>query len=203
MQVLLLHEAGYNEALFGMSLSFGVTSGEMLLPTSPTNAFVPHPSAKQDAVALRLAPKDGGHNKFLESIVVWLWINAPRYWWQEFDTYRVGTSKQSESTIHTIVKKQLSAADFAEGEVMEGTLVALNSCVMEGDMLRLKRLLPEGYLQGRVVSTNYKVLRHILKQRMHHRLPEWHTFCQQVVNGVDHPELLPELTGGSYERCTQ
>lgn len=51
----------------------------------------------------RLFEKDGGHNKFLESVILWLDVNAPLYWWTEADTYRLST-KQSESTMHTLEK---------------------------------------------------------------------------------------------------
>ncbi len=75
MKTKLLHEHGSQEALLGLSLSYDS-----------------EPNIK---VANQLAHKQGGHNKFLESIVVWLDITAPRYWWQEFDTYRIGITKQS------------------------------------------------------------------------------------------------------------
>ena len=89
MDVQIMAECGVVEAMVGLSLSYGVGKSyeEML------------------EVAKKLYNKDGGHNKFLESIVVWLNIDAPRYWWQQFDTYRVGTTKQSGSTMHTIMKR--------------------------------------------------------------------------------------------------
>jgi len=79
MEVKILEEHGYENALRGMGFSFNTTDPDKLYK-----------------VSRRLFNKDGGHNKFTESIVVWLEILAPRYWWQEFDTYRVGTTKQSE-----------------------------------------------------------------------------------------------------------
>ncbi len=69
MKVTVLEESGYQHALLGLSLSRGITLEHA------------------DRVAQRLAGKDGGHNKFLESIAVWMDITAPRYWWQQFDTY--------------------------------------------------------------------------------------------------------------------
>jgi len=79
MDVKVLKEAGYEEALAGIGLSYNITDMKRL-----------------EKIARTLAPKDGGHNKFIESMVVWLEIRAPRYWWQEYDTYRVATTKQSE-----------------------------------------------------------------------------------------------------------
>lgn len=74
----ILNESGYEEAMLGLSLSFN------------------QPVSNMKGVSDRLYDKDGGHNKFLESVCVWLDITMPRYWWQEFAEYRVGRSSQSE-----------------------------------------------------------------------------------------------------------
>ena len=55
-------------------------------------------------ISEKLHDKDEGHNKFLESIIIWAEVTAPRYWWQEADTYRLST-KQSESTMHTLIEE--------------------------------------------------------------------------------------------------
>ena len=80
MKIKILKEAGYDEALLGLSLSYNTKIERM------------------DKVAAKLYCKDGGHNKFLESICVWLDITAARYWWQEFDTYRIGVTKLGSGT---------------------------------------------------------------------------------------------------------
>lgn len=97
MDVEVIGEYGHDQALLGLGLSFGLTSG-----MSYNDLMKDYMFGKNEKIiriiktAHKLAGKDGGHNKFLESIQLWLDINAPRYWWSEFDTYRVGTSKQSE-----------------------------------------------------------------------------------------------------------
>jgi hypothetical protein len=65
VKIKILKEAGYDEAILGLSLSKG-TSIE-----------------RAKDVAVILSDKDGGHNKLLESIYIWLDVTAPRYWWQE------------------------------------------------------------------------------------------------------------------------
>ncbi len=116
MLISILREAGYDEAILGLSLSYGTDID----------------TAKE--TAKRLAPKDGGHNKFLESIYLWLDITAPRYWWQEADTYRLST-KQSESTMHTILRRDLEQSDF-EYVIDDFMLYTINcmlrSCGTEG-----------------------------------------------------------------------
>lgn len=58
---------------------------------------------------------DGGpvHAKYRRMIVVWLDINAPLYWWKEFDTYKVGTVANSCSTMHKIHAKEFTQSDFS------------------------------------------------------------------------------------------
>jgi hypothetical protein len=147
------------------------------------------PVAKMPAVAARLLPRGGSHVKFLESIAVWLDITAPRYWWQQFDTYRIGITKQSESTMHTLLKRPLVQADL-ERPIPETVLDALNERIAAKRFDEVKALLPEGFLQRRIVCTNYKALRHIVGQRHDHRLAEWQTFIRAVLEQVEHPEYL-------------
>ena len=40
-------------------------------------------------------------------------INAPLYWWKEFDTYKVGTVCNSCSTMHKIHAKEFTLDDFS------------------------------------------------------------------------------------------
>ncbi len=169
MKVKILREAGVEEALLGLSLSYNS-----------------EPSMR---VADRLAHKQGGHNKFLESVQVWVDVTAPRYFWQEFDTYRVGTTKQSESTIHTLTKKRLTQDSF-EGEIYQCTLDCLNADIEKGLLVKAKRNLPEAYLQRRVVGTNYKVLQNITAQRKGHKLTEWQFFLDAVLEGIEFPQWV-------------
>jgi hypothetical protein len=44
----------------------------------------------------------------------------------------------------------------------------------------LIRWLPNGWLQTRTVTMNYENLRSMYHQREHHKLVEWHAFCDWV-----------------------
>ena len=112
-----------------------------------------------------------------------------RFWNTEFDTYRVGITKQSESTVHTLLKRPLAQEDF-ERPIPETTLHLLNELIAEKRFDEAKNLLPEGFLQRRVVCANYKTLRHIIGQRHDHRLSEWQTFIQEVLAQVERPAYL-------------
>ncbi len=176
MKVRLLEEHGYDSAMLGLSLSHQQDPQRM------------------PVVARRLRFLGDGHNKFLESIVIWLDVVAPRYFWQEFDTYRIGVTKQSESTMHTITARPLTQSDFAHA-VPDSHLGHLNELIKAGRWEEAKWQLPESFLQRRVVSMNYMAMQRIVRQRATHRLPEWHLFIDQVLESVAHPEFLKE--GGS------
>lgn len=194
MDIKILKEAGYPEAILGMSLSFydhAIPLEEFWDETKQVRAM-----NRSDS----LAHKDGGHNKFLESVVVWVYIKATRGFWAEMDTYRAGVTKQSASTMHTLSKRPVTVDDF---EVGTSPLVinAFNYCLEEfknpespyyKDITRLKENLPEGWLQERVVCTNYKVLRHIYNQRKDHRYRHWRTFCQYLLDNLEFPEFIDE-----------
>lgn len=53
------------------------------------------------------------HRKFLRQIMISFDITAPLYWWKEFDTYKVGTTANSTSTMHKIHSKEFNIDDFS------------------------------------------------------------------------------------------
>ena len=89
MKTTILSEYGFHEALLGMGLSHGKTSGI-------TSLWDIHNDASLKERALKLAGLGSGHDKFLRMIVVTLDITAPLYWWKQFDTYKVGTVAHEE-----------------------------------------------------------------------------------------------------------
>lgn len=191
MKVEVLKEEGYELALRGMAYSYKDRALEV-------ETWWHGQVARAETRADKLAAKELGHNKFLESMVVWIDIEASRAFWSEFDTYRVGTTKQSESTMHTLSKREPELADFEEGTTMQ-TILAFADVWREakGDINTLKMNLPEGFLQRRLVCTNYKVLRNIVQQRYGHRLKWWRVFIDELRNQLEHPNFLfswPEIT---------
>lgn len=64
---------------------------------------------------------EGGpvHAKYRRMMVVYLTINAPFYWWKEFDTYKVGTVCNSCSTMHKIHSKEFTMDDFSTDQLCQ------------------------------------------------------------------------------------
>lgn len=190
MKVKILEEAGHDIALRGMAYSY---KDRALDPDS----WWEGQREKANKRAPLLAPMGGGHNKFIRQINLWLDIEAPRCWWSEFDTYKIGTVANSESTMHTLGKRSPTLDDFEEDtpdDIIEA-FQAYHHHWKEVDgknIAKLKCALPEGYLQRRIVTMNYEVLRNIIAQRTKHRLRYWDMFIDAVKAQVEHPEYLVE-----------
>jgi hypothetical protein len=152
----------------------------------------------------RLATAGSDHRKFLRQIIVSMDINAPLYWWKEFDTYKVGTVANSCSTMHKIQAKAFCREDFScervtgQGvDVMDGLIAYLESERVKFIETKDKahwhnmiQMLPSSFNQMRTVSMNYEVLINIYYARRNHKLAEWHTLCDAIVNLPYAKELI-------------
>jgi hypothetical protein len=193
MRVTILKECGYEEALFGLGLSFGLTSNKTIEEVTNENALNHDHDLynKLKNISIKLSSKDNGENSFLELIHVWVDITMSRFWWQEANRYRF-IEQLSESTMHTLKKKPITQDDF-ESPVPIDTINYLNALRLMGDLEGMKNALPEGYLQRRIVCVNYKSLRNILQQRQHHKLQEWKIFCWEIMGQIAHPEMFQKM----------
>jgi len=144
------------------------------------------PSDEDFVLMERLIRRGADHSKFARMISTGLTIKAPRYWWMEFSTYRIGIESVSESTMHRKVSEPFTVDDF-EHDIGAETLADLNKCRMDvmsdlrhKQLYQLKAMLPEGFLQTRDIVVNYQTLRRMFQQRHDHRLPHWRKFCSMM-----------------------
>lgn len=79
----------------------------------------------------RLAAGGPVHAKYRRMMPVFVTINAPLYWWKEFDTYKVGTVANSCSTMHKIHEKEFTLKDFSHDHLIEGAFTEENAEYME------------------------------------------------------------------------
>lgn len=180
MEIRIIEEAGHAAAVTGLRFSKQVEC--------PLSDIIE--AVGVDTISTRaLAKMDGGHNKFLESMIVWFDMRAPLYFWKQFDTYRVGITKNSKSTMHTLMKSDLGTPDFVE-LVDTDTVWKIKDYVAEGRFHQAIANLPDGYLQTRRICCSYKTIRHIVLQRRGHKLGEWATFCTYMKDNLKYPRLL-------------
>lgn len=53
------------------------------------------------------------HRKFMRMITVYVDVTAPLYWWAEYDTYKVGTVRNSCSKMHKLLSRPFEMSDFS------------------------------------------------------------------------------------------
>lgn len=183
MRFKCLDAAGYELAILGAMLSKGKVNYQILEDEEGVDREL---KERADKLAEKLSGADGGHNKFLEQMQYWIVVDAPLYWWKQFDTYRIGVSKSSESTMFKMWKGGLTQEDF-EHPVYEETLERLNKSIKEYNETNEEALfteiisnLPDSFLQTRLININAKSLRNIYMQRRHHKLKEWRDFCEFI-----------------------
>ena len=132
------------------------------------------------------------HRKWNRMVTVTMDITAPLYFLKEWDTYKVGTAANSCSTMHRIQAKKFEMSDFSVEHlrslrVMHEVIDELNfyrdkfnKDKKKEDWWEMIQLLPTSYNQKRTVHLNYEVLGTIYHQRRHHKLDEWHVFCDTI-----------------------
>lgn len=167
----------------------------------------------------KLANAGTDHRKFMRMMTVCVRIDAPLYWWKEFDTYKVGTVANSCSTMHKIQAKEFTLDDFSHEhllwstgdelrvvpelkpyqvpmDILDSTIKCLN--FYREIFLKSKdkkywwqmiQLLPSSYNQTRNVTLNYEVLANIYRSRKNHKLDEWREFCKWI-ESLPYSELI-------------
>jgi hypothetical protein len=155
------------------------------------------------ALMMRLVSAGSDERKFMRQILVSMDITAPFYWWKECDTYKVGTTANSCSTMHRIHSKQLELDDFScesldvEGKkLLEAVIAYINFNIKMFDETKEKsywkniiQMLPTSYNQKRTLTLNYEVLRNMYHARKHHKLAEWRDFCY-TIEELPYSELI-------------
>jgi hypothetical protein len=148
------------------------------------------------------------HAKFMRYITVYMDIEAPLYWFKEFDTYKIGTTANSTSTMHKITSRLLDENDFewdthgtATGyrkdmlEHINNLITYHNNFAISSEKPEVFRViiqdLPSAFKQTRTITLNYAVLRNIFFQRRYHKLTEWRDiFCNWLASLPYAEELI-------------
>lgn len=154
-------------------------------------------------LAQRLIKSGNEHRKFMRQIFVSVDITAPLYWWKEFDTYKIGTTSNSTSTMHKLASTPITIEcfeidDYDESLVttlkdiddgvwtffsseeplsiidwLESLRVMYNETKDKRYWKELIRWLPESWLQTRTITMSYENVRNMYFQRKNHKLTEW------------------------------
>lgn len=157
-------------------------------------------------LAKSLIKAGSSDRKFLRMIHVQVDVLAPLYFWKEADQYKIGTTTNSCSTMHTLHKRELTIDDFSHEhltstgiELLEETIDLINDwrdwyvrwdelhrvitkeiTSKEHVWYQMIQLLPSSYNQLRTWDLDYETLLSIYFQRRNHKLNEWVEFCKWI-----------------------
>ena len=137
-----------------------------------------------------------GHDNFLNGILIQFDLTFTNKAWVEAERYHFLDFISSQSTMHRITKFDLDNAyieyvDPRMVEIMKEKVAAYNELEAANKLNpqpevgeQLKKMYleilysnPAGFRLTARMTTNYRQLKTIYKQRRTHRLPEWQAFC--------------------------
>lgn len=146
------------------------------------------------------------HGKFLRQLPIILDFSGPEYFLKEFDTYKVGTARNSTSMMHTLGREEFNADMFSVEDlhplVVKDMILILNA--RRSEWIEAKRRkgpeaqawramiqsVPQSWNYRSLWSGNYQVLRNMYFGRRNHRLREWRQFCDMIVKELPYAELI-------------
>lgn len=147
----------------------------------------------------------GAHDQFLTGIRVSFDLTFSNKAWVEAERYRFLEFVSSQSTMHRITKfdlddcyngyvdpraiaimKEKVAEYNALAKELEGTSKEKEATIryiknmMTQKYLEILYTNPAGFTLTARMTTNYRCLKNIWRQRRNHRLPEWRQFCKWI-----------------------
>ncbi|MCH4206377.1 MAG: hypothetical protein LKF53_08325 [Solobacterium sp.] len=192
---------GFDDAVKGAKYSYAVDLNKV------TNEI------SKSTIALATSQPGSGHDQFMTGIIVQFDLTFSNKAWVEAERYKFLDFITSQSTMHRITKFNLDdvympQVDKRIVEIMKEKVAAYNQLQAEikekqekeQDVTALTEKLDQMYLEllysnpagfrlTAKMSTNYRALKTIYRQRKDHKLPEWRAFCQWV-RTLPHSEFI-------------
>lgn len=135
-----------------------------------------------------------GHDQFLTGIVVQFDLTFSIKAWTEAQRYHFLDFVSSQSTMHRITKFDIGEQCNVYVEQQTIDLVRrlvdqYNVDPIPQNYLRVLYNVPVGFRLTARMTTNYRQLKTIYKQRVNHRLPDWWEFCDWI-RQLPHSEFI-------------
>lgn len=193
---------GIQEAIRGMRnpMNSWERSDSFVKMENGKETFVIPEGGPDDKLMRRLVAGGQPHRKFMRQIFISVDITAPLYWWKQYDTYKIGTTGNSTSTMHRLIYNDFSLSDFStdylsnegkdvlmkviEHEKKLQKKVLFDKSLSNGEKrlleLEMIQMLPSAFNQLRTETMTYENALTMWIWRRDHKLMEWQTFCNWV-----------------------
>jgi hypothetical protein len=136
--------------------------------------------------------KGGGHDQFLTGIVVNFDLTISNKAWAEAERYTFLNFISSMSSMHrasVFPIRECCNHYVSEGEIEAAEAAQIAYKNIDGSAypeekkaayLSLLYNIPSGFELMAGMTTNYRCLKNIYRQRRGHRLPDWHVVCDWI-----------------------
>ena len=137
------------------------------------------------AIKLATTNTGEGHDNFLNGVIVQFDLTLPVKVWTEAQRYHFFDFVSSMSTMHKLTQMNLDNVyiEYVDGRIInimnELQDEYINNPTKE-NKLKLLYNNPNGCKLTARMTTNYRQLKTIYKQRKNHLLPEWNIFCEWI-----------------------
>lgn len=189
-----------NECLIAAGYPMRTVTPDLSIST-PTDADIQRCTKLSEATRI----SNQAHDQFLTGIRVSFDLHCSNKMWVEAERYRFLEFVSSQSTMHRIVQFGTSGnyniyvddrivaimdekiQEYKRLEVERARLLALKDPAADDiaqtlvhKYLEILYSNPAGFELTARMTTNYRCLKNIYKQRKDHRLPEWREFCRWI-----------------------
>ena len=150
-----------------------------------------HIGPNDTALAQTLIKAGTEHRKFLRQIFVSADFTMPNYLSNEFDTYKLCTTRNSCSVQHKGSSRDFVPSDFTfddmsnpDIDIVVGLVNKYRQKFIESgdysDFRTMRQFMGMNYNYKFTWTGNYEVLLNIYRQRKTHKLKEWHEICDWI-----------------------
>ena len=199
MTILEISEIVSKVQIYGLRESVAASKYPMAVDTDACSTVI-----TKTTKALASAEPGTGHDQMLTGIIVQFDLTFSLKAWTEAQRYHFLDFVSSQSTMHRVAKFDLDKqympyTDPRMIDIMKEKVTDYNADPTPENYLKILYSNPAGFRLTARMTTNYRQLKTIYRQRRTHRLPEWRTFCQWI-------ETLPFakefITGNTEEETT-
>ena len=164
-----------------------IASGNPMRTNMADNRVCAVEADEKRGLALASTLPGGGHDNWLNGVIVQMDVYAPLFWWKQAQRYHWFDFISSQSTMHRamsfdIGENCVADVDARVLDILNSIKSEYNNTTDESERniiwRRFIATLPSGFILGATMTTNYRQLKTMYLQRRNHKLKEWHDFCK-------------------------
>jgi len=151
-------------------------------------------------LAQRLIRSGSEHRKFLRQIIICFDLEAPLYFWKEFDTYKVGTASNSTSTMHKLASTPITL-DCFETDDYEPNLIYLTGVDDSGDNMFSYQLTVRDIVESQGVNTYDEptIIQFLEELRVKYNKTKYKKYWKELIRWLPESWLQKRTITMNYE----